>query len=138
MRSGRMRKAIRRKGVHMSLSVSSDITAVMDRYNKQTAANSRADSLEKSLKGDLSNASDEELMNVCKSFEAYLLEQVLTDVKEAIVPKQEKENPYLSMFGDKLYEEYSKMIADSGDLGIAQKLFESMKRNTPGIKSTEQ
>jgi len=122
----------------MSLSVSSDITAVMDRYNKQTAANSRADSLEKSLKGDLSNASDEELMNVCKSFEAYLLEQVLTDVKEAIVPKQEKENPYLSMFGDKLYEEYSKMIADSGDLGIAQKLFESMKRNTPGIKSTEE
>ena len=126
------------KGVHMSLSVSSDITAVMDRYNKQTAANSRADSLEKSLKGDLSNASDEELMNVCKSFEAYLLEQVLTDVKEAIVPKQEKENPYLSMFGDKLYEEYSKMIADSGDLGIAQKLFESMKRNTPGIKPTEE
>lgn len=122
----------------MSLSVSSDITAVMDRYNKQTAANSRADSLEKSLKGDLSNASDEELMNVCKSFEAYFLEQVLTDVKEAIVPKQEKENPYLSMFGDKLYEEYSKMIADSGDLGIAQKLFDAMKRNTPGIKPVEE
>ncbi len=133
-----MRKVIRKKGVHMSLSVSSDITAVMDRYNKQTAANSRADSLEKSLKGDLSNASDEELMNVCKSFEAYLLEQVLTDVKEAIVPKQEKENPYLSMFGDKLYEEYSKMIADSGDLGIAQKLFDAMKRNTPGIKPIEE
>lgn len=133
-----MRKVIRKKGVHMSLSVCSDITAVMDRYNKQTAANSRADSLEKSLKGDLSNASDEELMNVCKSFEAYLLEQVLTDVKEAIVPKQEKENPYLSMFGDKLYEEYSKMIADSGDLGIAQKLFDAMKRNTPGIKPIEE
>ncbi len=133
-----MRKVIRKKGVHMSLSVSSDITAVMDRYNKQTAANSRADSLEKSLKGDLSNASDEELMNVCKSFEAYFLEQVLTDVKEAIVPKQEKENPYLSMFGDKLYEEYSKMIADSGDLGIAQKLFDAMKRNTPGIKPIEE
>lgn len=110
----------------------------MDRYNKQTAANSRADSLEKSLKGDLTNASDEELMNVCKSFEAYLLEHVLKDVKEAIVPKKDDENPYLSMFGDKMYEEYTKMIADSGDLGIAQKLFESMKRNTPGIKSTEQ
>ena len=94
----------------MALSISSDINAVMDRYNKQTAANSRADSLEKSLKGDLSNASDEELMNVCKSFEAYLLEQVLTDVKEAIVPKQEKENPYLSMFGDKLYEEYHAVL----------------------------
>ena len=127
-----------RKGVHMSLSISSDINAVMDRYNKQTAANSRADSLEKSLKGDLTNASDEELMNVCKSFEAYLLEHVLKDVKEAIVPKKDDENPYLSMFGDKMYEEYTKMIADSGDLGIAQKLFESMKRNTPGIKSTEQ
>lgn len=127
-----------RKGVHMSLSISSDINAVMDRYNKQTAANSRADSLEKSLKGDLTNASDEELMNVCKSFEAYLLEHVLKDVKEAIVPKKDDENPYLSMFGDKMYEEYTKMIADSGDLGIAQKLFESMKRNTPGIKPTEQ
>ena len=127
-----------KKGGNMALSINSDITAVMDRYNKQTAANSRADSLEKSLKGDLTNASDEELMNVCKSFEAYLLEHVLKDVKEAIVPKKDDENPYLSMFGDKMYEEYTKMIADSGDLGIAQKLFESMKRNTPGIKPTEQ
>ncbi|MCR5431865.1 MAG: hypothetical protein K6E95_04850 [Lachnospiraceae bacterium] len=121
----------------MAISVSSDINAVMDRYNKQTAANSKLGGLEKKLKGDLSNASDEELMDVCKSFEAYLLEQVLTDVKEAVVPKQEKENPYLSMFGDKLYEEYSKMISESGDIGIAQKLFDSMKRNMPVVKSAD-
>jgi len=123
----------------MAISVSSDINAVMERYNKQTAANSAAAGLEKKLKGDLTNASDEELMDVCKSFEAYLLEHVLKDVKEAIVPKKDDENPYLNMFGDNLYQEYSKMIADSGQLGIAQKLFESMKRNTPTVKpeSTE-
>ncbi|MCR5829036.1 MAG: rod-binding protein [Lachnospiraceae bacterium] len=118
----------------MAISVSSDINAVMDRYAKQTAANSAAAGLEKKLKGDLSNATDEELMDVCKSFEAYLLEHVLKDVKEAIVPKKD-ENPYLNMFGDNLYQEYSKMIAERGDLGIAQKLFDSMKRNTPVVKN---
>jgi len=112
----------------MAISVSSDINAVMDRYKQTVASTNRADKLGKTLSGGVEGKSDEELMEACKSFEAYLLEQVLTSVKETLVPEDEKKNEYLNMFGDKLYEEYAGMIAESGDLGIAQKLYEAMKR----------
>lgn len=53
-------------------------------YNQTTAAasNSSADKLSDTLSGDLSNASDEELMDVCKDFEAYFVEQVFKEMKK--------------------------------------------------------
>lgn len=112
----------------MSISVNSDINAVLNQYNNNNAKAERADALTKKLSGNLDNATDEELMDVCKSFEAYLLEQVLTKVKDSVAPREEEENEYLAMFGDKLYQEYAGKIAESGELGIAQKLYEAMKR----------
>lgn len=113
----------------MSISVGNDITSVMSRYNESTVKNSKTAGLEKTLKSDLSKASDEELMDACKSFEAYLIEQVMTKVKDAVAPSDDDENQYMTMFGDKLYQEYAKMISDSDELGLAQKLFEAMKRD---------
>ncbi len=113
----------------MGISFNGDITSVMGKLNASKTSASSADTLASKL-SNLENASDEELMDACKSFEAYLLERVLTQTKEAMVPKDEdEENEYLKMFGDKLYEGYAQTITDSGQLGIAQKLFEAMKRD---------
>ena len=71
---------------------------------------------------------DEELMEVCKSFEAYLLEQVMKGMEKTIPFKEEK-NPYLENFGDMLYQEYAKSATENQGLGLAQMLYESMKRN---------
>ena len=121
----------------MSISLSSDITSVMDKYNSQNASATKSASLENSLTHLSKNASDEELMNACKSFEAYLTEQVMTKVKDALVPKDEDdENEYMKMFGDKLYQEYANMLAESGTTGIAQQLYEAMKRDY-GISSVK-
>ncbi|MDF2539026.1 MAG: hypothetical protein K0S76_2047 [Herbinix sp.] len=73
-------------------------------------------------------ATDEEMMEVCKSFEAYLLEQVMKEMKKTI-PTDEKENPYLEQFGDMQYQEYAKNATEGQGIGIAQMLYESMKRN---------
>lgn len=83
------------------------------------------------LKAKLSNrqANGEELMEACKSFEAYLLEQVFEHMKKTI-PESEDENPYLDQFGGILYQEYAKKISDNQSLGIAGMLYEAMKRNT--------
>lgn len=74
-------------------------------------------------------ATDEELMEVCKSFEAYMFEQVMKEMKKT-VPEQEDKNPYLEQFGDMLYQEYAKDATENQGLGIAQMLYEAMKRNS--------
>lgn len=92
---------------------------------------SKASKLEAGLNSlDTSKATDEELLESCKQFEGYLVEQMLKGMEKTI-PKDEDEdkNTYLSQFGDMLYEEAGKMIADRGELGLAQQLYESMKRN---------
>lgn len=80
------------------------------------------------LQNDFENATDEELMNVCKSFESYFVEQVFKEMKKTI-PQTEEENEYLNYFGDMLYQKYAENVTSSGDLGIAKMLYESMKRN---------
>ena len=85
---------------------------------------------DKILEDKLKNlpATDDELMEVCKSFETYFLEQVMKGMEKTI-PYEEKKNPYLEQFGDMLYQEYAKSATENQGLGMAQMLYESMKRN---------
>ena len=100
----------------------------IDNAKSKTSA---AVSLESKLsKGNLKDASDEELMEVCKTFESYLLEKVLEKTKKTLTDSEEEDNsPYMNMFGDKLYQEYADQITEHGELGLAQQLFEAMKRD---------
>ena len=77
----------------------------------------------------LQDATDEELMDVCKSFESYLLEKVLEKTKKTLTDSEEKDSPYMNMFGDKLYQEYANQITEHSDLGLAQQLYNAMKRD---------
>lgn len=74
-------------------------------------------------------ATDEELMEVCKSFESYMLEHVMKEMQKTI-PEQEEKNPYLEQFGDMLYKEYAKDATENQGIGIAQMLYDAMKRNS--------
>lgn len=97
-----------------------------------------------SLKNKLSElengeSTDEEMLEVCKEFEAYLMEKVMKQMKETMTDSEEEENDYLSYFGDMMYQEYAKQITENGELGLAQQLYESMKRNTvSGIRDAAQ
>lgn len=90
---------------------------------------SKADDITSTLNN--SNASDEDLMKACKSFESYLLEQCFKGLEKTVMKNEdEEENPYLTQFGDMLYEEYANDATEKQSLGLAQMLYESMKRNT--------
>lgn len=102
-------------------------------YSKlqKSAADTKAGSLQNKLSGiGDGEATDEEMMSVCKEFEAYFVEKVLEQMKKSMTMSEEDENQYLSYFGDMMYQEYAKQIAENGELGLAQQLYESMKRNT--------
>ena len=119
-------------------------------YNNSSNANSSANAIEKKLNNtDLSGASDDELMDVCKDFEEYFVEQMVKSMmKMAKVDGGDDENDYSAIFGlsdssgsymstlssfygDQMVTKISEAISgqQGGGLGLAQTLYEQMKRN---------
>ena len=112
----------------MSIGLSSELLYTQMQNSKN---DTKATKLQNKLSGiNSDSATDEELMEVCKEFEAYLVEQVFDRMKEAMTDSEEEESDYLNYFGDMMYQEYANVIAENGELGLAQQLYESMKRNT--------
>ena len=96
----------------------------------QNASAAKAEKLSSSLSNiEKGTATDEELMAACKEFETYLVEQVIKNTKSAMLDDEDSQGEYMKMFGDKLNKSYAEMLTETADLGIAQMLYESMKRN---------
>ena len=103
--------------------------------------------LEKTLgSGDLSNASDDELMQVCKYFEIYFIEQMFKSM-EKMIPKDEDEDESSSMssmtdyYKEEMMSKYAEYASESDGgkgLGIAQTLYEQMKRTYGSSELPEQ
>ncbi|MDD5900135.1 MAG: rod-binding protein [Lachnospiraceae bacterium] len=112
----------------MSIGLSSEL---LYSQMQQSKNDSKAVKLQNKLTGmNSETSSDEEMMEVCKEFEAYLVEKVFDRMKDAMTDSEEEESDYLNYFGDMMYREYANQIAQNGELGLAQQLFDSMKRNT--------
>jgi flagellar protein FlgJ len=107
------------------------LSGIGDYYTQYSTTDSTSDKLSSTLSTtDYSNATDDELMDVCKDFEAYFVEQVIKAM-EKMIPEDEDEetNSYLDYFGDTLTQEMASAVTDQNDLGLAQMLYEQMKRN---------
>jgi flagellar protein FlgJ len=109
----------------MGISIGSESQYFADSA-KAADVNKKTAGLQEKL--DNNTATDEEMMDAAKSFEAYLLEQVMKEMEKSI-PKDEDKNPYLEQFGDMQYEEYAKSATEGQGIGIAKMLYEAMKRN---------
>ena len=112
----------------MAISIGSDMLYMQQ--NAQSASSIKAEKLSSSLSSvENGTATDEELMEACKDFEAYLVEQVIKSTKKAMLSDEDSEGDYMKMFGDNLTQSYAEMLTETANLGIAQMLYESMKRN---------
>ena len=111
----------------------SNITGMYsDMYS--TAANQSASSLQNKLTdADYSKASDTELMDACKQFEAYFIEQMYKGMMKTIPQSEETSNYTSSMmdfYKDQMIQSVAEEISDqNGGFGLAQMLYEQMKRN---------
>lgn len=95
---------------------------------KKTSAGS---DLQKTLGKDLSTASDEELMDVCKEFEAYFVEQVLKEA-EKMVPDSDEDSSMSQLtdfYKDTVRQEMASKIGEQSGNSFAQMMYEQMKRN---------
>lgn len=110
-----------------------DIGNITGLYSDIYKTNNQSTSkLENQLKSDMTNATDEELMGACKEFEAYFLEQMFKSMM-ATVPKNEETTTYTSSLMDYYTDEMMQKLAtdstETNSLGLAQTLYEQMKRN---------
>ena len=119
------------------MDIGSFSTNYMDYLSEQNSTSSAK--LSDSLKNaDYSQATQEELLDACKQFEAYFIEQMYKGMLKTI-PENEETSNYTSTIMDYYKDQMIQGIAEEtskqSGLGLAQMLYEQMKRNY-GITDT--
>ena len=108
-----------------------DIGNLGSAYNDiyASASNANASKLESQLKTDYSKATDDELMDACKQFEAYFLEQVFKGMMKTIPQSDENSSnsTMVDFFKDQMVQQIAADSTEQNSLGIAQMLYEQMK-----------
>lgn len=111
----------------MSISLDS-ITSYLD----NAKSTSQTADVEKTLSSDLSTASDDELMDACKSFETYLIEQVVKEMEKTVQDDEDGDSSMSQMtdfYKDQMVETVSEQIAEQNGNTFAQTMYDQMKRN---------
>ncbi|MBP3352726.1 MAG: rod-binding protein [Lachnospiraceae bacterium] len=110
-----------------------DIGNISNMYSDVLSANNQSTTkMENKLNTDLTQATDDELMDACKQFEAYFVEQMFKSMMKT-VPKNEEMSASTSTLTDYYKDEMMRELAtestETNSLGLAQTLYEQMKRN---------
>ena len=112
-----------------------DLTGLSSYYTDimaTQAQTAQSQKLQQSVSGDYSNATAEELMEACKEFEAYFLEQMFKEMAKTI-PDNDNEDAttqrLVDYFKDNAIQKIAAESTESNSLGLAQMLYEQMKRN---------
>lgn len=112
----------------------SNITSMYTDYLAQQ--NTSTDKLNNTIQNtDYSKAGDEELLEACKQFEAYFLEQVFKEMQKTVDcfkpegSESDPNNTLVDFFKDSTVQELAATSTEIQGLGLAQTLYEQMKRN---------
>ena len=108
-------------------------SSALDSTAYTNAANQTASKLQDKLNSsDYSKATDDELMDACKQFESYFLEQMFKEMMKTI-PESEDTSSSNSQLMDYykvvLVQQIASDSTEQNSLGLAQMLYEQMKRN---------
>ena len=107
----------------------------------QDATQANVDKLRDTAKRTSSASTDEELMDACKEFEAYMLEQVFKQMQKSVEvfskdrTKDRSTDTLVSFFRDNTVQELCKTATETQGLGLAQMLYENLKVNTVSAQS---
>lgn len=110
----------------------SGLSNVYTEYLNQQTDNVSSKRMQDTVSKDYSKASDDELLDVCKQFEAYFMEQVFKQMEKTIIKadgSSGNSDALVDYFKDSAIQELTKTSTETQGLGIAQALYEQMKRN---------
>lgn len=112
-----------------------DINSLTGIYNQYLTENAQKamSSASKAVEKDYSNATDDELMDACKKFESYFLEQCLKEMMKTVnilgEDASSSSTTLVDYYKDELVQKVAENSTESQSLGLAQMLYEQMKRN---------
>lgn len=109
----------------------SGISTYTDYLSGQNVTESKLDNTIK--KTDYAKADEDELLEACQEFEAYFLEMVFKEMEKTVdCFKEESSDPnhnLVDYFQDTTIQELAATSTETQGLGLAQTLYEQMKRN---------
>lgn len=109
------------------------LSGYIDQYSATQQTSASANKISKMSQSELESASDEELMDVCKQFESYFLEQVFKEMEKTTdlfgTKEDDSTSKLVDFFKDSAIEDLAGKSTEQNSLGLAQMLFEQMKRN---------
>lgn len=97
-------------------------------------ASSSANNISNLSNADMAQKTDDELMEACKEFESYFLEQVFKEMEKTVSIFRDEEDKgstsqLVNFFKETTLTELASQSTDQNSLGLAQMLYEQMKRN---------
>ncbi len=105
-----------------------------------TITNNNGNKVTNTLNGLSSTSTEDELLETCKDFQSYFIEEVLKEVKQNMTLEDEDEDSSLSTLTDfhmdSVVELISDQILEQSGNSFSQQLYEQMKRNY-GIESVQ-
>ena len=112
-----------------------DISGLTSAYTDlltNASENSKVNALKDTLSADYSKATDDELMDACKQFEAYFIEQVFKGMEKTIPESQYSSSSTSTLVDyhkDNMIKELASQSTETNSIGLAQAMYEQMKRN---------
>ena len=110
-----------------------------DLYNQYASMYDRTSTeLNNALAVDAKQSTEEELLDACKQFEQYFVEQVIKEMKNTLPEGNFMgDNEYASVYEDTYVETLAEAITESGQLGLAQQIYESMSSQSKALTIEE-
>ena len=107
--------------------------SALDSTAYTNAAKQTASKLQDKLNSsDYSKATDDELMDACKQFESYFLEQMFKEMMKTIPESEDtssSNSQLMDFYKDEMVQQIASDSTEQNSLGLAQMLYEQMKRN---------
>lgn len=107
--------------------------SALDSTAYTNAANQTASRLQDKLNNaDYTKATDNELMDACKQFESYFLEQMFKEMMKTIPESEDTSSSnaqLMDYYKDEMVQQIASDSTEQNSLGLAQMLYEQMKRN---------
>ena len=123
-----------------------DIGSIASMYSDAyaNAVNAQTDKLKEKLNSGSVQTSDDELMDACKQFEAYFLEQIFKGMEKTVLNADSGDagtNQLTDYYKDMRIHKLAAQSTEQNSLGLAQMLYEQMKINmglNPAVISPDQ
>jgi flagellar protein FlgJ len=121
------------------MDISGLTSAYTDTFSSLANTQSAKQLQSKLTSGASPSATEEELMDVCKQFESYFLEQVYKAMWKTVPQTEYSSNATATLMElqqDQMIQTMAETSTEQNGLGLAQTLFEQMRQNY-GLTDTE-